>query len=125
MRIDGVLSAPPGFTGQFPVVVHFFYNQNNFKGYPVAATQPAFATPFGTAATTTGSLPSNGGAVQTTWSAFMPYAALGVQHGGFGPGPYGQPVYYPFTTYLFAEPVLYLDNFGLRSGGLVNFFVNL
>ena len=118
MRFDGSLAIPANLGRSMQVVIRFYYNNGQGgKGQPVYAAYPNFAMPDGTVAC--GAPRTNiNGAVQTTWYATLPYTAFNVQRGSWQ---FGQ--YRPFTTYLIAEPTLYIDNFAVKTGGLIPFFV--
>ncbi len=119
--VYGDLSVQPGTVGILQVVVHIYMaGPDGQKGAPVGSLWPAFASTQGTAATGTAPWPLNGmGVNDQPWYAYFPYQALnlirGYQHG------YTQPYVYQ----LVAEPVLYINNFGVASGGLIRFPVGL
>lgn len=124
MRIEGTLQLPPGAPSQGQVVVQIYANDGtNQKSSPVLATIAQHRTVNGGAATGTPifTIPATGMAV--SWYAYMPYSALGIPHGvTFGPmGPMGVPV----TSYLIAEPVLFINNFGVKTANLIPFTVSL
>jgi len=54
------------------------------------------------------------------WFASMPYQFLNIPRGGYV---YGQ--YQLRTSYLIAEPTLYIDDFAVQVGQLIPFYVNL
>lgn len=119
--VYGDVNVKPGTTGTLQIVVHLYLaGPNGQKGASIGSLWPAFSTYQGTAATGTSPLQLNGyGLTNQTWYAYFPYQALnltrGFQHG------YNQSYIYQIV----AEPVLYLNNFGVASGGLINFPVGL
>jgi hypothetical protein len=119
--VHGALRVRRGTVGNLQMVVNIYAaGQNGQKGVPIGSLAPAFATTQGFAATGTPLLPLDGsGLGDQTWYCFFPYEALnltrGFQHGRNQ----------PYTYHLVAEPVLYLNNFGVASGGLIAFTVSL
>jgi hypothetical protein len=120
MRFEGFVS-PPAATGKnIQIVIRFYYNDGtNRKGAPAGSLSPLFSMPDGSAACGTPKASAAIGA--TTWYATLPYNVLDVPRGSYDF--YGNYVYQ--TTYLLAEPVLYIDDFAVQTGGLIPFFVNL
>jgi hypothetical protein len=117
MRFDGQLSVPPGTSGTVQIVVQIYRNAGGGqKGAPVGSLYPQFATPQGFLATGTPPASLSSGGLSTSWYAVLPYSALNVPRGGS---------WNPIQTDLVAEPVLYLNGFGIKSGGLVQFWVRL
>ena len=49
---------------------------------------------------------------------------MGLQGGYWGTDAYGSQLYFPVQNRLVLEPVLYVDGFGVLSGGLAPFFIN-
>jgi hypothetical protein len=124
MQVFGSVSIPPGVAGNAQVVIQFFANDGrNGKAQPVASFSPQFATVQGQAATGTPQTPISATGLMTSWTAVMPYQAMNIPRGvQFGPmGPMGVPI----TTYLIAEPTLYVNNFGVRTFTLIPFFISL
>src|SRR5436853_443012 len=76
-----------------------------------------FMMPDGTAACGTPKVDVVSGTLP--WFASMPYLYLNVQRGGYY---WGQ--YQLRTTYLIAEPTLFIDDFAVQTGQLIPFFVN-
>jgi hypothetical protein len=123
MRLDGWLLIPPGVGASDQVVISFWFDAGGGqKGVPVRSLHPAYATVYGQADCGTALYPTPPQGLQTTWFAWIPYAALDLAAGGWLQGPTG-PYYQQAVSYLVAEPVLYVDNFGILSGGLVPFSV--
>ncbi|MCP4149888.1 MAG: C1 family peptidase [bacterium] len=123
MRLDGTVHIPPG-TGRYnQVVVYFYYDAGNgTKSRQVASINRQYADINGFAACGTGQYPITARGVSTTWAAWIPYAAINVGVGRYWQN-YGNSVYKPYTTKLLAEPILFIDNFGVKVGGLVPFTV--
>lgn len=123
MRIDGNMTLPPGSSGVGQVVVQIYVNAGGQKGQPVNAMIPAFSTVHGTAASGTPAfnIPMNG--LSTNWYVYVPYDALAIPRGvKFTPsGPIGMPI----TSYLMAEPALFIDQFGVKTLGAIPFTVGL
>ncbi len=123
MRFDGWLEIPPGHGAVDQVVIFFFFDAGGGqKGPPVRSVNAAYATVDGSAACGTLRYPIPAEGLRTTWAAWIPYDALYLYAGQWVQGPSG-PVYQPYVSALLAEPVLYVDNFGVRSGGVVPFTV--
>ena len=119
MRFFGNVDLPNGIGRQVQIVVKFYLNDGrNGKGTPVGSFSPYFMMPDGSAACGTpklGIMPGN-----QNWFASMPYQSLNVPRGRYVFGRYQ-----PRTTYLVAEPILYIDDFAVETGQLIPFFVNL
>lgn len=119
MRFNGIANLPKGIGRQVQVVIRFYLNDGrNGKGMPVGSLSAYFMMPDGSAASGTPKssvIPGN-----QPWYVNMPYQVLDVPRGGYV---YGR--YQTRTTYLIAEPVLYIDDFAVETGGLIPFFVNL
>jgi hypothetical protein len=119
MRFNGMADLPQGIGHKVQVVVRFYLNDGrNGKGVPVGSLSSSFMMPDGSAAC--GTPKSNVIPGNQQWYASMPYQSLNVQRGGYN---YGR--YQPRTTYLIAEPTLYIDDFAVETGQLIPFFVNL
>lgn len=115
MRFDGRLAIPPGTGRQDQVVIHFYYDMGNgVKGAPVRSLSPQYADINGFAACGAAPYPIPPQGLSTTWAAWIPYGALDL--------PSGTP-YQPYVSSLLAEPVLFIDNFGVRTGGVIPFTV--
>lgn len=123
MRLDGSLDIPPGLGRTDQIVVHFFYDVGNgAPGAAVASANPAYADVSGFAACGTQVYPVPPEGLRTTWSAWIPYAALLV--------PVGQAVWtaqgyvqQPIETRLVAQAVLFVDGFGVARSPFIPFFV--
>jgi len=116
MLIRGQVFFPPGVRGNAQIVVQIFRATPQGKGNPLPATHRAFATAQGFVASGTGIMGLNGRGGMTQWHTYVPYAAIGGLASGMAMG-YNQPITYA----LLAEPVLYLDGFGVGNGGLQPF----
>jgi hypothetical protein len=125
MRLEGSAGIPPGMGRSGQVVVYFFFDAGGGqKGWAVGSTQVRFSDVNGFAATGTPpfSIPSEG--MTTSWWATIPYNALVLQAGYWGTDAYGSQMYFPVQNRLVLEPVLYVDGFGVLSGGLAPFFIS-
>ena len=125
MRLEGMAGIPPGMGRSAQVVVYFFFDAGGGqKGWAVGSTQVRFSDVNGFAATGTPpfTVPSEG--LTTSWWATIPYNALVLQGGYWGTDVYGNQMYFPVQNRLVLEPVLYVDGFGVLSGGLVPFFIS-
>ncbi|HZP20862.1 MAG TPA: GYF domain-containing protein [Bauldia sp.] len=115
MVFTGVVDVPADTRGQLQVVIRVASappgGGAGAVGPPVHSVNPAYATPNGEAATGTPAMPLQGQAVHTTWYAFLPYATLQI----------------PRNTRndLVALPTIYLNQFGVRDGVAIPFFVVL
>ena len=124
MQIFGNLLIPAGSGNVTQVVVHFFFaNAVGTKGQPVAGTHIQFSDVRGFAACGTAPVQIAGREWTTGWRAWMPYTGLMVPQGRWVRDPRGHLVRQPARSNLVAEPVLYMDNFGVATGGGVPFFV--
>lgn len=114
MRFEGDFRIPQGTPGAGQIVVQVYRNYGGAKGEPVGSLDPHFATPQGLSATGTPpfSIPATG--MRSRWSALLPYESLAV--------PRGRPDA-RILTELIAEPVLYVNGFGVALGRQVNFSV--
>ena len=105
IRFDGLVSVPPGAAGDLQVVVQLYGDSAGRRGTYVRSTSPRFRVGRDRAATGTSPFalgPS--GAVSHAWRAFLPYSALDL------PQEAGN------VSHLIAEPVLYVDRFGVLAG---------
>jgi C1A family cysteine protease len=121
MTIQGMVQAPRNIGRNLQIVVNFYVNNNGLKGFPVGSLDRRFALATGQAATGTPAIPLNPNvALNTGWFAIMPYVVLNVPRGQMTPWGYR-----PATSFLLAEPVLFIDNFPVRVGQLIPFSVTL
>lgn len=123
MRFDGKLSIPPGLGRWDQVVIYFYYDAGSgAKGWQVRSLSVHYADINGFAACGTAKyqIPPQG--LSTTWAAWIPYSTLDLPVGSYRQT-YSGPVYSPRTSYLVAEPILFIDNFGVKKGELVRFTV--
>ena len=121
MYVTGMMSIPAGVRGTAQIVIPVEFA----NGAPVLALTPQFGLPSGQAAFGTPPVNLTGTGVNTTWFAFVPYCALGVQKNVVCrpfPPPFGT---VPFQSNLRAKPVLFIDQFGVAEGGHFPFFVRL
>jgi hypothetical protein len=121
MRFDGTLTIPPGIGRWDQVVIYFYYDAGSgAKAGQVRSLNIHYADFNGFAACGTARYPIPPQGLSTTWTAWIPYSALHLPTGSYRQT-YSGPVYYPRTSYLVAEPVLFIDNFGVQRGRLVKF----
>lgn len=119
MRFTGNVNLPQGIGRNIQIVIRFYYNDGHGgKGTPVGSYSTNFMMPDGTAAC--GTPKSNALTGVNQWFASMPYQYLNVPRGGYV---WGQ--YQLRTSYLIAEPILYVDDFAVQVGQLIPFYVNL
>jgi hypothetical protein len=119
--VRGNMSIPPGTTGSVQIVVQFYLaGPGGEKGAPVGSRHPGFATFQGAAATGTPAVPLTGAAIPNQpWFAAFPYGAFNLVAG------FQQGLPHPLTHFLLAEPVLYINNFGVAKGPLIPMQVSL
>jgi hypothetical protein len=125
MVFQGTLTIPPGHTGIAQIVILMrFAAPPGVAAMPIRSTHPAFATVHGVAATGTAPqmIPPQG--AQVPWMAFFPYYSLDVKKGVML-SPMGQPMGFPITTFVQAEPTLFINNFGVKTGMSIPFTVAL
>lgn len=123
LRFDGQMTIPPGSGRVNQSVIHFYFDAGNGQpGQPVAARIAQYADINGLAACGTAAYPIPPEGTNTTWAAWIPYDALHLTTGYWMQTPTG-PQYQPALNYLVAEPILFIDNFGVLSGGIVRFTV--
>lgn len=123
MLMQGTISLPPGMTGSAQIVVQIYLNNGGVKGPPVGSLIPAHSTIHGMAATGTPTFPIPSTGVMLNWYANMPYSALNVPR-GMRFGLYGV-VGTPVTSHLIAEPTLFINQFGVKTSGLIPFMLTL
>jgi hypothetical protein len=119
LRLEGTMSLPPGCGRMEQVVCYFYWDAGGTKGLPVPSRSAQFADVNGAAATGTPpyALPAEG--VTGTWWAVIPYEVLALGPGTWMLDAYGANVYQPAQNRLVMEPVLFIDGFGVLTGGLV------
>jgi hypothetical protein len=120
MRLSGTMAVGAGAGSQAQVVVHVFWDAGGTKGPLVAGTMP-FVDVMGYAATGTSRLSITSSGLQMNWSADLPYASLQIPRGGYDP--FG--IYHPYTSFLVAEPAVFVDGFAVAVGGGLPFYVSL
>lgn len=123
MRLAGTITIPPGVRGTAQVVIPLSLQAN---GQPVRSFAPAYMLPSGQAAFGTPAFQLDGsGVTNLPWYAFIPYCALDLPKTKLCI-PMPTPSYIPpAQSDLVAEPVLFIDNFGVAGGQPVNFYVRL
>ena len=103
IRFDGTVAVPPGARGDLQIVIQLYYDAGGgTKGAFVESASPRFAVGRVRAATGTKPFPLPAAGMRKAWYAFLPYSALKLQSGG--------------NVSLVAEPVLYVDKFGVKAG---------
>lgn len=112
MRLEGKLKVPAEAGRKLQVVVRFYYdNGKGGKGERVGSLHPALFSlaedGFAATGTPEMNMPTRG--VNDSWYAYIPYSAFDV--------PGGEKVH------LVAEPMLYVDRFGIRTAALNRFWV--
>jgi hypothetical protein len=124
MNVTGDLSLPQGIGINSQIVVYVsFDNGSGYPGPPVMSTNWAFRLLNGQVAASTFVTPLNPYSnFYSTWSLTIPCSTLALMSGTYQPTPNG-PQYFPFTSYLIAQPVLFVDNFPLKIGNPIQFHV--
>lgn len=103
IRFDGTVAVPAGAQGNLQVVIQLYYDAGGGKkGAYVESLSPRFAVGRVRVATGTKPFPLTAQGMRKAWYAFLPYSALKLQSGG--------------NVSLVAEPVLYVDKFGVKAG---------
>jgi hypothetical protein len=103
IRFDGTVFVPPGAQGNLQIVIQLYYDAGSGKkGKFVESASPRFAVGRVRSATGTKPFPLPAQGMRKAWYAFLPYSALKLQSGG--------------NVALVAEPVLYVDKFGVKAG---------
>lgn len=111
MKLTGPVRIPAEAGQHMQVVVRFYYdNGKGGKGKPVPTRVPEVFSVVdeGIAATGTPQLELPMEGLDDQWYAFIPYNAFDLPAG---------------RVNLIAEPMLYVDNFGIRTGTLIPFWV--
>lgn len=123
MGFEGSLILPSNIGNNAQIVINFYFNNNGMKGQPVGSNNMNYSLPNGQAATGTPilNIVPNMNTNNTFW-AVIPYSSLRIQRGRWVQTPFG-PKYQEFVSQLFAEPVLFIDNFPMRTGQLIPFTV--
>lgn len=117
MTFTGFASIPAGLGQNSQVLIYFYYDNNGQKGDLVTSINPNTRTLKGQAVINTfvTPLPQNSN-FNSAITLRISYGDLGVNKGY----PFG-----PITTRLIAEPVLLIDNFPVRIGRQLPFYVSL
>ena len=103
MRFDGTVAIPPGAQGNLQVVIQLYYDAGGGrKGAFVESALPRYSIGRVRVATGTKPFPLTPGGMRKAWYAFLPYSALKLTT--------------PGNVALVAEPVLYVDKFGVKAG---------
>lgn len=107
IRFDGFVVIPPGAAGGLQVVIQLYHDAGGGrKGRYVTAASPRFAVALRRAATGTRPFALTTAGLRKAWYAFLPYSALNLTEVAQSPG----------VVRLVAEPVLYVDRFGVKAG---------
>ena len=114
MRFTGTLDVPDKVTGQVQIVVDVVALSGG-ADKPILSLMPAFGTSDGQVASGSEPITLQGNPVHTTWSAFLPYSALSIEHNlrvylSAIPPPLHQPLRHTRGP---SDPVLHPDG---RSG---------
>jgi hypothetical protein len=112
MKLKGPIRIPAGAGQHMQVVVRFYFdNGSGAKGKPVRTQlHELFSIPgedIAATATARMEIPEEG--VDDQWFAYIPYSAFKLP---------------PGKVNLIGEPMLYVDNFGIRTGSLLRFWVD-
>ena len=103
IRFDGTVAIPPGAQGNLQVVIQLYYDAGGGKkGAFVESASPRFSIGRLRVATGTKPFPLPASGMRKAWYAFLPYSALKLKSAG--------------NVSLVAEPVLYVDKFGVKAG---------
>jgi hypothetical protein len=124
MVFSGTIDIPAGMGQQDQVAVYFHYDLGGGrKGAQVQSLDPSYRDPYGNIVCATALYPIPAQGLRTTWQVWIPYNAFNVPRGQQAWTPQG-PVYQQATTNLVAQPVLFVDNFGVAYGQPLLFYVN-
>jgi hypothetical protein len=124
MTFSGTIDIPAGTGRSDQVVIYFHFDMGDGqKGRQVQSLNPNYTDPYGFVACGTTVYPVPPLGLKANWQAWVPYSAFNVMRGQYVWTPQGQ-VYQQVTTYLVAQPVLFVDNFGVAYGQPYRFFVN-
>lgn len=112
MKLMGGVRVPAGAGQKMQIVVRFYFDDGQGgKGKAVTSRIPEiFSIPdegIAVAGTPQIALPAQG--ISNQWYAFAPYSAFNLP---------------PGKVDLVAEPMLYVDSFGIRTGELIHFWVD-
>ncbi len=123
MKFEGTLYIPPGLGRTDQVVIHFYFDDGyGRKRGPVPSLDVHYADKSGFAACGTAVYPVPPEGLNTRWQSWIPYNALNVPVGRWVDSPQGR-VYQEVVTYLIAEPMLFVDNFGVAHGENLRFYL--
>lgn len=111
MKLTGPIQIPGGAGQHMQIVVRFYFDDGHGgKGKPVTSRVPEIFSlaDEGIAATGTPQIELPAEGVSDEWYAYMPYNAFSLP---------------PGHVDLVAEPILYVDSFGVSTGELIRFWV--
>ncbi len=117
MRITGQFDIPSGIGKIFQVSVHFYFSNTNIQVGSLMPPKYSDMNGFAATGTQVYYIPYNG-IKNSNWVVFIPYNAFNINqgyHNGYQ--------YVPYTTYMYAIPTLFIDNFGVAKGNIINFYV--
>jgi len=123
MKFEGSLYIPPGLGRTDQVVIYFYFNDGyGRKGRQVPSLDVHYADTSGFAACGTAiyNVPPQG--LNTSWQSWIPYNAMNLPVGRWINTAQGT-VYQEVVNYLIAEPMLFVDNFGVARGDFLRFYV--
>ncbi|PSG89461.1 C1 family peptidase [Aurantibacter aestuarii] len=124
MGFNGAITLPSNIGRNAQIVINFYFNNNGIKGMPIGSNNLNYSLPNRQAATGTPILnliPNQN--TNTTFWASIPYSILNIPRGQWMQTPFG-PKYQERLSNLIAEPVLFIDNFPIRTGQLIYFTVS-
>ncbi len=105
------------------MVIYFYFNDGyGGKGRQVPSQDVHYADANGFAACGTAvyDVPPQG--LNTRWQSWIPYNAMNLP-GGCWVNTVQGIVYQEMVNYLIAEPMLFVDNFGVARGEFIRFYV--
>jgi C1A family cysteine protease len=123
MGFNGSLILPSNIGNNAQIVINFYVDNSGVKGALIGSNNISNSLPNGQAAAGTPILnliPNQN--TNTTFWCTIPYSSLIIPRGRWNQTPFG-PKYQSVTSHLIAEPVLFIDNFPMRTGQLIPFTV--
>lgn len=104
IRFDGLVSVAAGAPGLLQVVIQVYVDSAGHKGHFIRAATQRFAVGHVRAATGTSPFLIGTGSTTRGWVAFLPFSAMDLTQEPAG------------AVRIVAEPVLYVDRFGVKAG---------
>jgi hypothetical protein len=125
LRFDGTLTIPPGAGLRNQTVIYFYFDAGQGRlGTPVRSRNAAYADINGFAACGTMKYDISAQGTNARWSAWIDYNAFILPPGDWVRDFFtGRMTYQRRTSYLVAQPRLFIDNFGVATGQAVQFYV--